>query len=366
MTGDLNMGNNKISNLKSPTNDTDAADKSYIDKTLNESHLIASSKKNEFTYLDNPDDTSSEYNVVVNAFTNFNPSPHLNKKAYSIPLQKDAGTNNYRSRMGFNLYQLPLGTYTMIFEFFPPEITNIDLSCQATSAYIHKQVQRDFSNYSKLLVQINNNSKNTPDYIYLTMHGSSLATPVQGYVIVYGIKDWSDSVNPEIYDNQIFEEMFEYNNGDMKMNTDLDMKNKKFKNVPQPTYDTDVLTKESVKIHYIKLYGSVNIDKDLSSNNIPIGFDSVYINNITLIQKNKYRGSSDKIIIVFKNTQGNIQRMNSPFNFTGSGSQITVININRHFVDEVIRVTTQNATRIPFVLSYKIVFISGILTSRCR
>ena len=136
-----------------------------------------------------------------------------------------------------------------------------------------------------MLVQINNNSKNTPDYIYLTMHGSSLATPVQGYVIVYGIKDWSDSVNPEIYDNQIFEEMFEHDNGDMKMNTDLDMNNKKFKNVPQPTYDTDVFTKESVKIHYIKLYGSVNIDKDLSSNNIPIGFDSVYINNITLIQK---------------------------------------------------------------------------------
>ena len=86
--------------------------------------------------------------------------------------------------MGFNLYPQPLGTYTMIFEFFPPEITNIQLSCQATSAYIHKQVQRDFSNYSKMLVQINNNSKDTPDYIYLTIHGTAVATPVKAHLIV--------------------------------------------------------------------------------------------------------------------------------------------------------------------------------------
>ena len=59
----------------------------------------------------------------------------------------------------------------MIFEFFPPEMTNIDLSVQATSAYIQKQVQKNFSSYSKILVQINNNSKITPDYIYLTIQG---------------------------------------------------------------------------------------------------------------------------------------------------------------------------------------------------
>ena len=60
MNANLDLGGNKISNLKTPTNDTDAANKSYIDETLAESHLIASSKTNEFTYLDDPDDTSSE------------------------------------------------------------------------------------------------------------------------------------------------------------------------------------------------------------------------------------------------------------------------------------------------------------------
>ena len=131
----------------------------------------------------------------------------------------------------------------MIFEFFPPEMTNIQLSCQATSAYIHKQVQRDFFNYSKMLVQINNNSKNTPDYIYLTMHGSAVAKPVRGYLIVYGIKDWSDNVTPEIYDHQIFEEMFEYDDGDMKMNTDIDMNNNEITNLNNGTDATDAVNK---------------------------------------------------------------------------------------------------------------------------
>ena len=185
MKTDVNLSNFKISNLKTPTNESDAANKKYIDETLEQSHLLASSKKNEFLYLDSPDDTSSEYNIVVNGFVNnFRESPHRNKKAYDITLKKDAGSNNYRSRMGFNLYPQPLGTYTMIFEFFPPEMTNIDLSVQATSAYIHKQVQKNFSSYSKILVQINNNSKQTPDYIYLTMHGTATATPAQGYLIV--------------------------------------------------------------------------------------------------------------------------------------------------------------------------------------
>ena len=97
--------------------------------------------------------------------------------------------------MGFNLYPLPLGTYTIIFEYYFPENTNIQLSCQSTTAYVHKQVQKDFTDYSKLLVQINNNSKTTPDYLFFTIHGAAVVSNPEGYIIVYGVKDWSDSVD---------------------------------------------------------------------------------------------------------------------------------------------------------------------------
>ena len=125
MAADLDVGTHKIENVKQPTSNTDVATKGYLDNTLAESHLTSSHKSNEFKYLNDPNETSSEYNITVDAFTDFNESPHKNKKAFEITLQKDAGTNDYRSRMGFNLYPLPLGTYTIIFEYYFPENTNM-------------------------------------------------------------------------------------------------------------------------------------------------------------------------------------------------------------------------------------------------
>ena len=154
--------------------------------------------------------------------------------------------------MGFNLFPLPLGTYTMIFEFFPPEMTNIQLSCQATSAYIHKTVQKDFSNYSMLLVQINNNSKNTPDYIYLTIHGTS-TVPANAHLIIYGMKDWSDSISPELYDHVLTEEMFEYDDGDMKMKTDIDMDNHYITHLSDGSDTTDAVNKRQLDVVGTKL-----------------------------------------------------------------------------------------------------------------
>ena len=252
MAADLDMDTHKIINVGQPTTDTDAASKGYIDNTLAESHLISSHKSNEFKYLNDPNETSSEYNITVEAFTDFNESPHKNKKAFEITLQKDAGTNDYRSRMGFNLCPLPLGTYTIIFEYYFPENTNIQLSCQSTTAYVHKQIQKDFTDYSKLLVQINNNSKATPDYLFFTIHGTAVVNNPEGYVIVYGVKDWSDSVDPNIYDDGFYVQMFQYKNGDMQMQTNINVNNHKITNLNKGINDTDAVNKlqlDSVSIH---------------------------------------------------------------------------------------------------------------------
>ena len=243
MAADLDMGTHKIINVGQPTTVTDAATKGYIDKTLAESHLLSSHKSNEFKYLDDPNETSSEYNITIDAFTDFNESPHKNKKAFQITLTKDVGTNDYRSRMGFNLYPLPLGTYTIIFEYYFPENTNIQLSCQSTTAYVHKQIQKDFTDYSKLLVQINNNSKTTPDYLFFTIHGTAVVNNPEGYIIVYGVKDWSDSVDSNIYDDGFYVQMFQYKNGDMQIQTDIDMNTHKIENLSDATNTKDAINK---------------------------------------------------------------------------------------------------------------------------
>ena len=240
MTGNLDMNNKQIKDMAQPTDDNDATTKKYFDDKLEQSHLVSSHKTNEFKYLTDTDESSSEYNITVNGIAAFNQSPHQNKKAYDITLIKDSGSNDYRSRIGFNIYTLAIGTYTIVFEFYPPEMTNIQLSCDASEAYIHKAVQRDFTAYSKLLVQFNNNSKQTPNYIYLTMHGTATATPVQCHLVVYGVKDWSDSVYPGVYDG-LDNVMFEYKNGDMEMKVNLDMNNKIISGLINPLYDSEAM-----------------------------------------------------------------------------------------------------------------------------
>ena len=257
MTGNLDMNNQYVQNIKTPkANETDkSANVGFVVKEINDSnanltqqykdymaqsHLISSHKTNEFKYLIDSDESSSEYNITVNGIAAFNQSPHQNKKAYDIILIKDSGSNDYRSRIGFNIYTLAIGTYTIVFEFYPPEMTNIQLSCDASDAYIHKAVQRDFTADSKLLVQFNNNSKQTPNYIYLTMHGTATATPVQCHLVVYGVKDWSDSVYPGVYDG-LDNVMFEYKNEDMEMQVNLDMNNKIISGLINPIYDSEAM-----------------------------------------------------------------------------------------------------------------------------
>ena len=353
MAADLDMDTHKIINMGQPTTDTDAASKGYIDNTLAESHLTSSHKSNEFKYLNDPNETSSEYNITVEAFTDFNESPHKNKKAFEITLQKDVGTNDYRSRMGFNLYPLPLGTYTIIFEYYFPENTNIQLSCQSTTAYVHKQIQKDFTDYSKLLVQINNNSKTTPDYLFFTIHGTAVVSNPEGYIIVYGVKDWSDSVDSSVYDDAFYVQMFEYKNGDMQMQTDIDMNTHKIKNNPLPTNPTDLLTKESLITNDTYVSGNITIEKIL--------FRSLFLFHIYGSRVDLLNPFINFIILnvgpLFNNTQDQLSIFMgssiSRFSFTTSASGYVKIIINRQFNGRTNKIFTNIISNATFVISYR-------------
>ena len=353
MAADLDMGTDKIINVGQPTTDTDAASKGYIDNTLAESHLTSSHKSNEFKYLNDPNETSSEYNITVDAFTDFNESPHKNKKAFQITLTKDVGTNDYRSRMGFNLYPLPLGTYTIIFEYYFPENTNIQLSCQSTTAYVHKQIQKDFTDYSKLLVQINNNSKTTPDYLFFTIHGTAVVSNPEGYIIVYGVKDWSDSVDSSVYDDAFYVQMFEYKNGDMQMQTDIDMNTHKIKNNPLPTNPTDLLTKESLITNDTYVSGNITIEKIFNRSRFlcqiygsRVDLMNPFINFIILNVGPLFNNTQDQLSILMTSSI-------SRFSFTTSASGYVKIIINRQFNGHTNKIFTNIISNATFVISYR-------------
>ena len=191
----------QINNLGTPRYNSSAANKSYVDETLAQSQIDSSNKKNAFKYLFDVDESSSENNIVVIGISDFSQSPHKNKQAYKVGLLKNPGSNDYQSKIGFNLYPLSLGKFTSVLEYFPiGSHTNIQLSAQASTANIHKTIQKSFSDHVRLIIQFTNSSRESLDYIYFNLHGSSTFSSPQAFLIIYGVKDWQDTVNPEVYD----------------------------------------------------------------------------------------------------------------------------------------------------------------------
>ena len=280
-TNDINMNNNKIKNIKTPlARETDnAANVGFVVNEINnnnanitqqykdwvaQSHPISSHKENVFKYLYDTDESASEYNIRVDGFEeNFRESAHQNKNAYSVTMIKDTdGSNDYRSGISFNIYPLPIGTYTMIFEYYWPGSTNVSLSTQGTTVYIQKQVYREFDTYGKLLVQISNNSKTTPDRITLVIHGRAVVQNPEGCLVIYGIKGWSDSVDPRVYDG-LKNEMFDFENNEMKMQVDINLNG---------------------KTNLIQYFGTINSSKIFTINDLPFTrSDAILIKKIKII-----------------------------------------------------------------------------------
>ena len=359
MTGVLNMNGNKINNVGTPyTYENDAAVnvgffntelnasnssvytqitnnyKQYVNEELLKSHLVSSHIENAFKYLSDQDESSSERNIIVNGIQDFNGSPHKNKKAYDINLIYTFGTQNYDSKIGINLYPLPVGKFTIIMEYYFPEDINISLLAEASTAIINKQTITNFSSYKKQLVQINQQTKDTPDYLFFTIKGSgTTATNPEGYLVFYGVKEWVESVPPKIYDHALETGMFEYDGGKMKMNMDLDLNGN---SINAPFFITGYY-KKSKSLNQIFL-------NDVSSYQI-IPFDCVLneivchfytLNNndyqITLNVRNSGKSHNNQIL----NSTVNDRRQVFSSGINLPKNDVLWININKKNTDEVI------------------------------
>ena len=141
MTGDLNMNNNEIKNLKDPqpSDASYAASVNFVNKTVNGSNVIISGiidnkiqesevrsiqsvqqenvfKKVMTDNLFKEDDDRIEFLSTIN----YNLLHHINHLTYLFRIKKDL-SESYNGRLSIDLRYLPTGTYTMVFEmkFFP-------------------------------------------------------------------------------------------------------------------------------------------------------------------------------------------------------------------------------------------------------
>ena len=235
LSGNLDMDENKIVQLKEPTAELDGANKHYVDCKNNETinifddkllsaHLTSNKIANVFKYLLDPDELSSERDIIVNGLVDFDQSPHTNKKAYDIDLVYISGIRRYNSKIGVNLYPLPIGDYSLVMEYYFPENIDISLVAQATNVPIVKQTRESFPNYKKIIVQFTKTSILLSDYMYFYIHGGgTTSSNPEGYLIFYGVNSLTDDVSPQIYSHPLNTGMFDYEDDKMKMKMDLDL-----------------------------------------------------------------------------------------------------------------------------------------------
>ena len=334
MTGDLNMATNKIKNLGTPsTHEDDAAVNveffnselnasnhsisrqitTAYKKYVNESHISSQEhfQKNAFLYLmEDVDESSSENNISVIGIISYAPSIHqMNKKAYQLTLNKDLGSTNYRSRIGFNLGSLNIGYYTFVCEFIPPTMTNVSVTASGTTINITKQATKTFPTYTKTLVQFHRWNSTPPQFIYIDLHGSTPdnSPTAFAFMVVYGVEGYFPNVP-----SSVFDQVYVVDNGRMVMQTELDlngypirgtlnyssnnivmlkkidMNNQKIINVALGTDDNDVVNKKQME-NNLKYYvhGEINIGQNTFLLN---GFNAIimpyrYITSIFFVYK---------------------------------------------------------------------------------
>ena len=125
MTGDLNLNNNKIINLSKPTQDNEAVTKDYADKLVHHTAVQPSHYNDQFAYLMSSaaqwtDEIDTGTSFIITRIGDLSPSKgnfhNYNHKVIFVTINKSS-QGGYKYKMGINFYRLSANTdYTLCLE----------------------------------------------------------------------------------------------------------------------------------------------------------------------------------------------------------------------------------------------------------
>ena len=359
MTGDLNMNNYLIQNVKDPVNADNCVNKKYVDDTISKANIKPShTPKNAFKYLiGDVNEWSSEYNIKVEKFIDLQESPHSwDKRVLSITPIKDGV--NYRFRLGLQMFPVKTNeTYSLIVELYNRDFktwgrqetyvngTGIWLKSYNTTKFQHQYGSSGDLYYTRTLIKFNKTSSSGPVQIYFTIHyddnGGDMNTypkefKNQLYILAYGIIGETDHVDSEVYDKH---EAFEIDKTKMKMLVPLDMGDNAIKNVSNLS-----------RSGFISIYGAVHRSKYFTTEYIALKFKQIKIDHIKIYATYDTRNKDDVIKILDKN----LRETRYPFRFPNTPI-IIHIRINRYF-DVINAILLENTTNVSFEIKYSLFY----------
>ena len=224
MTGQIDMGGKKITNLDDPTDDKDAVNMKFVDAKISENGISTiSHPPNEFDYLmKDVLESSSESNVSGVAIDYFAATPHkFNKKSYVMLISKRSADNVFVGRIGFNMYKIPEGEYTICVEFFPPKMKGVSVNAVSTSLNVKRQATKKFATYSRSIIHMHKWHITPPEYLMLDLKWQGAASDFSSgtaRLIIYGVKEFQPDVP-----SMVFDYPFSFNSREMLMHTGLNL-----------------------------------------------------------------------------------------------------------------------------------------------
>ena len=305
MTGDLNMNNNEIKNLKDPqpSDASYAASVNFVNNTIVGNNTVISNiidrrlqeseersiqsvqqenifKKVMTDNLFKEDDDRIEFLSTIN----YNLLHRINHLTYLFRIKKDP-PESYNGRLSIDLRYLPSGTYTMVFEMiFFPQIDHNKVSVNAVSSSLNqvstktRVINFDHGYYSRSIINFQKLYTNPGiDDLDIDLHLSlkdSVSpkpdkTPIN--VIVYGVRGTHSDIPIQTWDK-----LYDINNGTLEFEIPINMNGKAITNLKDPVNDQDAVTKKYVK--------SVS-DSHISSSNKTNAFQYVMDNPSHLIEE---------------------------------------------------------------------------------
>ena len=239
MTGNLQMGDNFITSLKdpNPSDSNYAATVNFVNKTIDDKlkySIQSSNTSNAFQYV--MDDPAGQFydEDDIKGIKKTNKDYHkINKETYEMQLVLDS-SGYYSSRLGINMYTLPNGEYSLVYElYFPNSIDSSTVQISAVSAVetVSKVTTNVFNNHTRSIIHLHKYNNVAPNRLMIDMvlknkAGVSYANKLTIFVIVYGVSGYVNNVNTSVWDR-----LFEVINNVIKVESTIDMNKHDIKNV---------------------------------------------------------------------------------------------------------------------------------------
>ena len=263
MAADLNLGGYSITNIKeADISDLNYAAVNFVKKTIDDKlkyAILSSDTSNAFQYV--MDDPAGQFydEDDIEGIKKTNKDYHkINKETYEMRLILDS-SGYYSSRLGINMYVLPNGEYSLVFELYYPnsiDSSTIEIFAVSSVETVSKVTTNVFNNHSRSTIHLHKYNNVAPNRLMIDMvlknkAGISYANELTIFVIVHGVSGYVNNVHTSVWDR-----LFEVTNNRIKFEAPIDMDNKQIKNLADPITGTDALNLNFGDRKYLKLDGS--------------------------------------------------------------------------------------------------------------